>query len=233
MVLSPSLYFYSDFNSRLEGQAKVPSFSREDSLNPLLPLLNKKASKFSGPPQRLRKLLSVTSDLARSDSHKDFGADGSSLQAKEIISSNGVFPPTSFIVKKGIVANKASNLMGNSALNNNKIKMSFEVPSSTSTQKNGHDQGLLSHSPSRTQVDWKLVQKTKLTSNQTFLEYYFQTMAGFSEGKTKTNQDSVYLNAEILGSTNCSLFAVFDGHGTLGHKVSDFLKRHLIGRSFC
>jgi serine/threonine protein phosphatase PrpC len=54
-----------------------------------------------------------------------------------------------------------------------------------------------------------------------------KTMAGFSEGKTKTNQDSVFSCPSLKGAGNCSLFAVFDGHGTLGHKVSNFLKLHI------
>lgn len=54
-----------------------------------------------------------------------------------------------------------------------------------------------------------------------------KSMAGFSEGKTKTNQDSVFSCPTLKGSSNSSLFAVFDGHGTLGHKVSNFLKLHI------
>ena len=65
--------------------------------------------------------------------------------------------------------------------------------------------------------------------NETFGEFYFQTMSGYSDGRTKINQDSSYMNISIKKTTNCSLFGVFDGHGTLGHKVSDFLKKHLTG----
>ena len=54
-----------------------------------------------------------------------------------------------------------------------------------------------------------------------------KTMAGFSEGKTKTNQDSMFSCTALKGSSNSSLFAVFDGHGTLGHKVSGYLKLHI------
>lgn len=78
---------------------------------------------------------------------------------------------------------------------------------------------------------FKVVSKPAITKtvNETFLEYYFQSNAGFSDGRTKTNQDAVYVNVEVQGSSNCSLFAVFDGHGMQGHKVSDFLKRILTG----
>ncbi len=59
------------------------------------------------------------------------------------------------------------------------------------------------------------------------LSVSLKSMAGFSEGKTKTNQDCVFSCPSLKGAPNSSLFAVFDGHGTLGHKVSNFLKLHL------
>ena len=65
--------------------------------------------------------------------------------------------------------------------------------------------------------------------NRTFVEYYFQTYPGYSDGRTKTNQDSVYINIDFKMAENLSVFAVFDGHGTLGHKVSDYLKKCLTG----
>lgn len=69
----------------------------------------------------------------------------------------------------------------------------------------------------------------KVTANKTFIEYYFQTHPGYSDGRTKTNQDSVFIQVDFEQSDNCSAFAVFDGHGTLGHKVSEFLKKALSG----
>ncbi len=71
---------------------------------------------------------------------------------------------------------------------------------------------------------------TNSLQNVTFKEYYFQTMPGFSDGRTKTNQDAFYINFAIKGSIQSSLFAVFDGHGPQGHRVSDFLKRSLTSR---
>lgn len=69
-----------------------------------------------------------------------------------------------------------------------------------------------------------------VTMNHTFSEYFFQSMAGSSDGKIKINQDTVYVDTGPGGSRECSLFGVFDGHGTLGHKVSDYLRKHLQGR---
>lgn len=67
------------------------------------------------------------------------------------------------------------------------------------------------------------------TLNVTFKEYYYMTMPGFSDGRVKTNQDAFYINISIKNSNQCSLYAVFDGHGPLGHKVSEFLKKNLTG----
>ncbi len=66
--------------------------------------------------------------------------------------------------------------------------------------------------------------------NTTFIKHFAKTMAGYSEGKAKTNQDAIYVHTAIKDSTNASIFAVFDGHGMFGHKVSGFLKDKLTGR---
>lgn len=54
-----------------------------------------------------------------------------------------------------------------------------------------------------------------------------KSQAGFSEGKTKTNQDAIFYNINLKASPNCGLFGVFDGHGLQGHKVSSFIKENL------
>lgn len=54
-----------------------------------------------------------------------------------------------------------------------------------------------------------------------------KTQAGFSEGKTKTNQDAIFYSCNLKSSPNCALFGVFDGHGVQGHKVSAFIKSNL------
>jgi hypothetical protein len=72
----------------------------------------------------------------------------------------------------------------------------------------------------------------KPPASSVFAKQFSKTLAGYSEGKTKTNQDSVYLNCRVKGSANCALFGVFDGHGMQGHKVSQMLKATLTGRRF-
>ena len=42
-------------------------------------------------------------------------------------------------------------------------------------------------------------------------------MAGRSEGRAKTNQDSYFAYTSLPGEEDLSLFAVFDGHGLEGH----------------
>lgn len=84
-----------------------------------------------------------------------------------------------------------------------------------------------------TMTEWRdaHMNKNKLhptISSPPYIEYYFQTLAGFSEGRTKINQDSVCVHMETMSASSCSILAVFDGHGALGHKVSDFLKRNLV-----
>jgi hypothetical protein len=54
-----------------------------------------------------------------------------------------------------------------------------------------------------------------------------KTQAGFSEGKTKTNQDMIFSSINLKSSPNSALFGVFDGHGLQGHKVSGFIKNNL------
>ena len=63
-----------------------------------------------------------------------------------------------------------------------------------------------------------------------FIKHFSKTQPGFSEGKTKTNQDMMVVKPSIKDSHNAAVFAVFDGHGAFGHKVSGFLKDHLIGK---
>lgn len=72
----------------------------------------------------------------------------------------------------------------------------------------------------------------KFIKSNVYLKCFSKTIPGFSEGKTKTNQDTIYVNGNIKGAKNCSLFAAFDGHGALGHKVSQYLKSCLTGRFY-
>ncbi len=57
------------------------------------------------------------------------------------------------------------------------------------------------------------------------------TLGGRSEGKAKTNQDSYFAHTSILNNPQMALFAVFDGHGLHGHRVSNFLISNIMGIS--
>lgn len=61
------------------------------------------------------------------------------------------------------------------------------------------------------------------------LKQFSKSTAGYSDGKTKTNQDTMFVNLNIKQSLNCALFGVFDGHGLQGHKVSQHLKANILG----
>jgi Protein phosphatase 2C len=49
------------------------------------------------------------------------------------------------------------------------------------------------------------------------------SIAGKSDGRSKTNQDAYYIDTEMSENSGMSLFGVFDGHGFHGHRVSNFL----------
>lgn len=66
-------------------------------------------------------------------------------------------------------------------------------------------------------------------SFQSITGFGLRTIPGKKNGARKTNQDSSFYETEILGYENLALFGVFDGHGPLGHRVSKFLTRNLLG----
>lgn len=51
----------------------------------------------------------------------------------------------------------------------------------------------------------------------------FQSSAGRSDGRVKTNQDSFIVDTVFQGNPGRALIGIFDGHGLQGHKVSNFL----------
>lgn len=56
-------------------------------------------------------------------------------------------------------------------------------------------------------------------------KFSFATKGGSSVNNPyKQNQDSFITNPHMLRLPHCHLFAVCDGHGINGHKVSNFLK---------
>lgn len=70
------------------------------------------------------------------------------------------------------------------------------------------------------------------TNTQRFSNFIYsigsRTRAGFNGISMKTNQDSFIYNKMLMGDPEKSFLAVFDGHGSNGHKVSQYLKLHLI-----
>ena len=56
-------------------------------------------------------------------------------------------------------------------------------------------------------------------------EHYELTQAGLNyNGKTKTNQDNYVFLESLFNIKHFDIFGVFDGHGTNGHFVSNFIK---------
>ena len=75
----------------------------------------------------------------------------------------------------------------------------------------------------------------KLNNNKKYLildkniikDYYALSMAGKDHnGRNKINQDSYLMLTNINGITNYNVFAIFDGHGTEGHLVSQYLVKY-------
>lgn len=60
-------------------------------------------------------------------------------------------------------------------------------------------------------------------TNSATMRYCSKSNPGFSDGKVKTNQDAVAAYVDSKGN-RFAYFAVFDGHGVFGHKVSGLLK---------
>lgn len=55
----------------------------------------------------------------------------------------------------------------------------------------------------------------------------YKTQAGkVNSFQTKTNQDSYLICTNVLGFESYSIFGVFDGHGSQGHLVSDYIKSY-------
>lgn len=55
----------------------------------------------------------------------------------------------------------------------------------------------------------------------------YKTQAGkLNSYQTKTNQDSFLISTSILGIKSYNIFGVFDGHGSQGHLISDYVKTY-------
>ena len=58
------------------------------------------------------------------------------------------------------------------------------------------------------------------------------TKPGESFNATKTNQDSYLIDTEVAKDSNKILFGVFDGHGSHGDKVSQYLTANFTSKLF-
>lgn len=70
------------------------------------------------------------------------------------------------------------------------------------------------------------INKTALSTN-VYLSLGYKSIAGMSEGVSKLNQDSIYIETTVLQDPNISLLGVMDGHGMQGHRVSGFLRLNI------
>jgi hypothetical protein len=73
---------------------------------------------------------------------------------------------------------------------------------------------------------------TKIKDSEKYIKFRSvgkRTVSGSKNGKKKVNQDSIFIDTHILGKEKqrISVFAVFDGHGQDGDKVSRFLISNL------
>lgn len=205
-----------DFSAVGGGKYKA-TFSQEEVLNRSLPALGKKNGKFSSVTQTEEERPSHKVGNFRTPiSHISTYTDDTSTAYTKPLANRRL--PLISVGKKNI-----------SIIQKSKSSMDL-TPMKRLTETDDYD----SEVPVLKQLQQpKSISagKTPTTvQNETFLEFYFQTMAGYSDGRTKTNQDAYYINANIKRSANCSLFAVFDGHGPLGHRVSEQLKKTLTGK---
>jgi serine/threonine protein phosphatase PrpC len=174
----------------------------------ILPSLDKKASRTR---------------LARRDEEESGGeAEVTAITSQTSVQVTNKIPISSTTVRGGIFG-RGSNPVTNPRLPNKSLPRlaagkKVDKLSKNKDQDSTDERSIRDQTENDTDVPEKL---SLLLSTST------KTMAGFSEGKTKTNQDSVFCCPNLKGSGNSSLFAVFDGHGTLGHKVSSFLKLHI------
>ena len=195
--------------------AKIASFSQEEALNHSLPTLGKKQGNSSN--------FTEFKSNNKSYENKQDNFNGRFRVLNPNITADGIITPEKNYPHKRLPVISA-------------VKKNFSVMSKS---RSAHEIPAPSipyvlerpETPQKIKINHHPQYEAKHLAlvNQTFKEYYYQTMAGYSDGRTKTNQDAFYINTSLKNSSNCSLFAVFDGHGPLGHKVSEFLKKNLTG----
>ena len=67
---------------------------------------------------------------------------------------------------------------------------------------------------------------TELKEERNVIYHHEQSQPGLNfKGEIKTNQDNYIFIESLFNLKNCDIFGVFDGHGSNGHQVSDFIKK--------
>ena len=200
----------------MNGVARFGAFTQEESLNHSLPTLPRKHINFSSLAEMKPKVKINDGKLESLNSRFK-------VLSPSFTDNDQLYSPVK------VNPHKRLPLVSPGKKNFHIISKSKSVPDILPNGLENHVESLKIPVHLATEPNQSNEKKTQPGMNETFSEYYFQSMPGFSDGKVKTNQDAYYINICIKGSTLCSLFAVFDGHGPLGHKVSEFLKRNLTG----
>ena len=126
--------------------------------------------------------------------------------------------------------NKSKSLSSNSLINKSKSteKNSF-LSNTIKNQKQAKVNKSRSLIKKDSYSDFKVcsVEDKKVNDYKNICSISYKTQAGkVNSFQTKTNQDSYLIATNILGLSGFSLFGVFDGHGTQGHLVSDYVKNY-------
>lgn len=78
----------------------------------------------------------------------------------------------------------------------------------------------------------RIFKKRKPLTTEVFNSFGYKTVGGMSEGVSKLNQDSIYLESSVMQNPYICLMAVMDGHGMQGHRVSGFLRLNINSKFF-
>lgn len=132
----------------------------------------------------------------------------------------------SFIKQPGLVNPKRGSK--NKSLNVSKVKGS----SGKKSHNRKKSRGMLPDLDLDTELVIDTTPKNVVTTCRRKIRFKVgsRLMAGFKQGMMKTNQDNVFYDTDVVSNQNCSLFAVFDGHGVQGHFVSRYLVDNLKGK---
>ncbi|XP_057418132.1 probable protein phosphatase 2C 35 [Lotus japonicus] len=78
-------------------------------------------------------------------------------------------------------------------------------------------------------ISQRSVKSVPVPSHNFKLEYTFLTLRGYyPDSPDKENQDSFCIRTQIQGNPSVHFFGVYDGHGQLGSRCSNFVKDRLV-----